>query len=178
MSNSFKLFCAKKVEEWSNKVNALLPGKEAYDDVYDELSTYGSWQSTDLGIDKLEPANEAYNDAVAICDKWEIISQSIDEYPVVLNFAGLGLEMFPVEICELESLTSLDLSGNQIPSLPNEIGKLTNLIELNLSNNEISNLPAEFGQLVKLERLDLSYNPLPNLPPEIERLTNLKTLKL
>ena len=84
----------------------------------------------------------------------------------------------PPEICNLNNLKSLFLSGNQLTTLPKEIGKLTNLEYLNLEFNELRTLPPEIGNLTKLETLDLAVNDLTTLPPEIGKLKNLKRLYL
>ncbi|MBS1584497.1 MAG: leucine-rich repeat domain-containing protein [Bacteroidetes bacterium] len=68
---------------------------------------------------------------------------------------------------ELENLTELDLSYNELTYLPASLGKLTKLKKLNLSGNNISALPIEFENLTSLESLDLNGNPIGNVPIEI-----------
>ena len=81
----------------------------------------------------------------------------------------------PREICELESLQSLNLSGNQFNGkIPDNIGALRRLESLDLSYNELvgeiplslsgnqlnGKIPDNIGALRRLESLDLSYNEL------------------
>jgi len=81
-------------------------------------------------------------------------------------------------IGNLKSLTSLDLSSNQLTSLPSEIWSLKNLTSLNLGKNQLTNISAEIGNLKNLKLLDLSQNQLTSLPPETGRLERLTDLDL
>ncbi|MBK6429774.1 leucine-rich repeat domain-containing protein [Candidatus Amarolinea dominans] len=61
----------------------------------------------------------------------------------------------PAEIGQLTSLTSLEISSNQLTALPAELFQLTSLTSLNLSSNQLTALPAEIGQLTSLTSLNL-----------------------
>jgi leucine-rich repeat protein SHOC2 len=84
------------------------------------------------------------------------------------------LTTLPAAIGNLTSLTTLNLSNNQISSLPTEIGNLTNLTTLNLSNNELSSLPTSIGNLTSLTHFYVQTNQLSSLPSAIGSLTNLR----
>jgi glyoxylase-like metal-dependent hydrolase (beta-lactamase superfamily II) len=84
----------------------------------------------------------------------------------------------PAEIGKLASLTSLNLSNNQLRELSAEIGKLTSLTSLDLSNNQLRNLPSSIGNLTRLSGLYLGRNQLRELPAEIGKLTSLTSLHL
>ena len=76
------------------------------------------------------------------------------------------------------SLTTLDLSYNQLTSLPDSIGMLTSLTILYLSNNQLTSLSESIRKLTSLTTLDLSYNQLTSLADSIEMLTSLTDLDL
>lgn len=75
-------------------------------------------------------------------------------------------------------LTSLQLRGNQLTQLPDEIGALKALVTLDLSENELLALPPRIGNLVNLQSLSLQHNHIRSLPPNIGTLTSLTSLKL
>lgn len=63
--------------------------------------------------------------------------------------------------------------------IPQVVGTITSLTSLDLSHNQIVTInPAIFGSLQSLEGLSLSCNALTNVPNEISLLTNLKVLNL
>nr|BBC28442.1 putative Leucine-rich repeat (LRR) protein, homolog of Volvox carteri MTF0684/MTM0041 [Yamagishiella unicocca] len=100
------------------------------------------------------------------------------------------------------SLTSLDVSFNQLHELPACLGALTLLtclraqynqiervhpqafsglggclVELHLGDNALGSLPAEVGCLSRLARLDLRYTRLTELPAELSRLGDVGCLQ-
>ena len=101
-------------------------------------------------------------------------SQSV----TTLELSDNQLTVIPVEIGQLVNLKTLDLSDNQLTVIPAEIGKLVNLQYLYLSNNQLTFLPVEIGQLVALQVLGLSSNQFTFLPVEIGQLVTLETLDL
>ena len=75
-----------------------------------------------------------------------------------LSLAGTSLYRLPEDIGELETLTTLSLSGcGSLSSLEDNIGQLSNLTSLTLSGCKLlTNLPEGFGNLSGLTSLDLS----------------------
>lgn len=97
----------------------------------------------------------------------------------LLDLSNKNLSKVPVEIFNMDIITELNLSGNNLTgALPAEIRKLKKLKILNIRNNKMTGLPAELGQLQNLEILDVSNNELTGLPYELGNLKKLKTFNL
>ncbi|XP_078096507.1 protein flightless-1 homolog [Mustelus asterias] len=85
----------------------------------------------------------------------------------------------PDDIFQLDDLSVLDLSYNQLTEIPRELENAKNMLVLNLSHNSIDNIPNQlFINLTDLLYLDLSDNSLESLPPQMRRLVHLQTLIL
>jgi len=101
-----------------------------------------------------------------------------------LSLAGTGDDDFglkgalPAEIDNLSSLTSLNLSYNQLETVPESISALPSLEILNLSHTDILTLPTTIDALVNLTALDVGQTNLTTLPTQIDGLANLAHLVL
>ncbi|CAL8141139.1 unnamed protein product [Orchesella dallaii] len=85
----------------------------------------------------------------------------------------------PPQIFELDDLTTLDLSWNNLRELPQGLDKARSLLVLNLSNNCIEVIPGNvLMNLTDLLYLDVSNNKLETLPPQTRRLVHMQTLIL
>ncbi|XP_042294344.1 protein flightless-1 homolog [Sceloporus undulatus] len=85
----------------------------------------------------------------------------------------------PDDIFQLDDLSVLDLSYNQLTEVPRELENAKNMLVLNLTHNSIDNIPNQlFINLTDLLYLDLSDNKLESLPPQMRRLVHLQTLIL
>uniref|UniRef100_A0A8B9NDU9 Calponin-homology (CH) domain-containing protein n=1 Tax=Accipiter nisus TaxID=211598 RepID=A0A8B9NDU9_9AVES len=80
-------------------------------------------------------------------------------------------------IANLQALTHLDLSRNQLTSLPACLCLLP-LRVLNASNNRLAQLPENIGALSALRQLDVSCNELRALPASVGQLKSLRDLNL
>ncbi|KAG2455495.1 FLII protein, partial [Polypterus senegalus] len=85
----------------------------------------------------------------------------------------------PDDIFQLDDLSVLDLSYNQLTEIPRDLENSKTMLVLNLSHNAIDNIPNQlFINLTDLLYLDLSDNKLESLPPQMRRLVHLQTLIL
>jgi Leucine-rich repeat (LRR) protein len=85
----------------------------------------------------------------------------------------------PSDLHNLEDLTVLDLSYNDLSDVPTNLEEAKTVLVLNLGSNRISSIPSHlFINLTDLVYLDLSSNKLEMLPPQLRRLVHLKTLIL
>jgi len=76
------------------------------------------------------------------------------------------------------SITSVDLSENQLNTFPEEILSLPHLRVLNISKNRLNSLPDSLSNLPVLEYLDASENRLKHLPNSICEIEYLQYLNL
>ncbi|GAB1609835.1 leucine-rich repeat protein 1-like [Argonauta hians] len=86
----------------------------------------------------------------------------------VLDLSGNQLQKLPAHVDNLTTLQALNVSGNQLMQLPMNIGNLTTLQNLNISNNQLPLLPANFIKL-HLNDLDLAHNRFSTTPHRILR---------
>ncbi|KAJ6655485.1 hypothetical protein lerEdw1_005063 [Lerista edwardsae] len=86
-----------------------------------------------------------------------------------LNISRNQLSTLPVHLCSLP-LKVLIASNNKLVSLPEEIGQLRHLMELDVSCNEIQTIPSQIGSLDSLRDLNLRRNHLVHLPEELAEL--------
>lgn len=95
-----------------------------------------------------------------------------------LMVLGIEFENFPIEVCDIIGLNTLNLRALNITEIPAEISNLKQIKTLNLSKNNISSIPKEIGDLENLKVLNLSKNPIEDFPEEIKNCKNLKKLIL
>ncbi|CAJ0915080.1 unnamed protein product [Ranitomeya imitator] len=98
---------------------------------------------------------------------------------IVARANSLKNSGIPDDIFQLDDLSVLDLSYNQLTECPRELENAKNMLVLNLSHNSIDNIPNQlFINLTDILYLDLSDNKLDSLPPQMRRLVHLQTLIL
>lgn len=84
----------------------------------------------------------------------------------------------PEGLCNLASVTRLEVSACRLERLPGMIHRLRNLKVLSASRNLLNRLPVSIPQLTSLQTLDVSNNRFHTVPPYLTQLTNLKVLSL
>ena len=92
--------------------------------------------------------------------------------------SSIVLNLLPKEICLLERLESLTVTGLGIKDIPVEVKDLKHLKVLDLSNNELEQVPSGLFSLTSLEKLVLSGNSIKELTDHICELTKLQYLYL
>ena len=108
--------------------------------------------------------------------KYNLVNGIVVKDRMVVGLRFVGLMIFPIEICHLETLKTLYLNLNKIPSLPEAIGNLQSLEVLNLSDNRLSSLPLTLGNLQSLNQLSLANNQFSIIPEPIRHLESLQVL--
>ncbi|CAL8352357.1 unnamed protein product [Lota lota] len=86
-----------------------------------------------------------------------------------LNISRNQLCVLPAVVCSLP-LKVLIACNNKLVSLPEELGQLRHLTELDVSCNEIQVLPSQVGRLETLRDLNIRRNHLLHLPAELSVL--------
>ncbi|POM68518.1 hypothetical protein PHPALM_15316 [Phytophthora palmivora] len=120
----------------------------------------------------LQKLDLSYNEIAEIPSQVETL-----KYLLSFKIRHNHLRQLPMALWNLETLTSLDLSNNELEGcLSEQLGKLDKLRELGLEGNKLTQLPESIGALVHLEVLRVDNNQLKGLPSTIGRLKNLKTL--
>lgn len=96
----------------------------------------------------------------------------------VLRLNANRIRELPKAVFNLQLLTHLNLSDNDIPYLPPGISRLVNLEYLDLSKNSLGEIPPIIYNCKELTYLDFSTNPLGRLPDSMTALVNVRTLLL
>jgi hypothetical protein len=85
---------------------------------------------------------------------------------------------FPLHVCFLPRLISLDLSENGIILLAEQVAGLTCIQRLRIRSNQLQELPTELCQCTTLRSLDFAHNALKGVPEELPQLSELRELDL
>eukprot|EP00917_Polyrhabdina_sp_WS-2016_P020475 GHVP01043868.1.p1 GENE.GHVP01043868.1~~GHVP01043868.1.p1 ORF type:complete len:460 (-),score=65.81 GHVP01043868.1:350-1729(-) len=91
-----------------------------------------------------------------------------------LNMSSRGLRQLPVSVfIEKDSVTTLDLTKNELEFLPEEITQLVHLERLALGGNKIKTLPRGITRLKKLKWLDFTENSSLIIPDFLSEMNSL-----
>ncbi len=89
---------------------------------------------------------------------------------VSLTIKNCSLKELPENIFQLEKLTEINFSGNDLSGLPSSIQALKNLRRLNLDQNRFKHLPGVISYISKLKHLSIDQNLFSQLEKDrIER---------
>jgi len=95
-----------------------------------------------------------------------------------LEIDELKLDLVPIEVCEIHSLTSLSMQRNEIRALPRTITDLPKLESLNVAFNRIEEIPVFLTALERLQSFDISHNMITAVPRGIGKCSMLGSLNL
>uniref|UniRef100_A0A671Y3Z9 protein-serine/threonine phosphatase n=1 Tax=Sparus aurata TaxID=8175 RepID=A0A671Y3Z9_SPAAU len=93
-----------------------------------------------------------------------------------LNLSNNHLGHFPLAICDIPTLTEVNLSCNYLVSVPGSVGAMTNLQTFLLDGNSLDELPNELGSLQRLSYVGLSFNQFDHVPQVLEQLGSMEKL--
>ncbi|XP_040026673.2 PH domain leucine-rich repeat protein phosphatase 1 [Gasterosteus aculeatus] len=93
-----------------------------------------------------------------------------------LNLSNNHLGQFPHAICDIPTLTEVNLSCNYLTCVPGSVGAMANLQTFLLDGNGLAELPVELGSLQRLTYLGLSFNQFHHVPQVLEQLAAMEKL--
>ncbi|KAE8290865.1 PH domain leucine-rich repeat-containing protein phosphatase 1 [Larimichthys crocea] len=93
-----------------------------------------------------------------------------------LNLSNNHLGQFPLAICDIPTLTEVNLSCNYLVSVPSSVGAMANLQTFLLDGNSLDELPNELGSLQRLSYVGLSFNQFNHVPQVLEQLASMEKL--
>ncbi|XP_034411272.1 PH domain leucine-rich repeat-containing protein phosphatase 1 [Cyclopterus lumpus] len=93
-----------------------------------------------------------------------------------LNLSNNHIGQFPLAICDIPTLTEVNLSCNYLTCVPSSVGAMTNLQTFLLDGNSLEELPVELGSLQRLSYLGLSFNQFSHVPQVLEQLASMEKL--
>eukprot|EP00164_Ancoracysta_twista_P013220 GFYU01021033.1.p1 GENE.GFYU01021033.1~~GFYU01021033.1.p1 ORF type:complete len:383 (-),score=89.02 GFYU01021033.1:85-1233(-) len=97
---------------------------------------------------------------------------------VTIDLSGNKMKLLPPRLCELVNLQSLNVADNCLSKIPDTLGLLRQLKELNVSGNTLKWLPMSIGSLTELHTLHARSNHIASLPHTVGNLKKLTTLHL
>lgn len=129
----------------------------------------------------------SFEDAFAAknASKVYVSDQELSELPqnindleelTILRFSNNNIRSFPLSFSKLNTLEELYFGYNAIEALPYDMSNFYRLRVMEGYVNNITFLPPSFTQMYRLENINLSFNNIYLLPDEIDRLTALQVL--
>ncbi|XP_041103927.1 PH domain leucine-rich repeat protein phosphatase 1-like [Polyodon spathula] len=93
-----------------------------------------------------------------------------------LNLSNNHLEDFPLALCDIPTLTEVNLSCNCLSTVHAAVGNMHNLQTFLLDGNCLQSLPMELEKLQHLSYLGLSFNDFTEIPAVLQTLTVIEKL--
>ncbi|MBC8256826.1 MAG: choice-of-anchor B family protein [Candidatus Marinimicrobia bacterium] len=103
------------------------------------------------------------------------ISSFVAGRVISINLSNRDLTtlIIPDNFSSLNSLSYLQLQGNQLTTIPEIITSVSNLTVLNVSDNQLSDLPGNLEELNRLTILNLSINQFTMIPDGLINISSL-----
>ncbi|XP_006892820.1 PREDICTED: PH domain leucine-rich repeat-containing protein phosphatase 1 [Elephantulus edwardii] len=93
-----------------------------------------------------------------------------------LNLSNNRLGDFPLAVCNIPTLTELNVSCNALKAVPAAAGVMHHLQTFLLDGNFLQSLPVELESMQQLTYLGLSFNEFTDIPEVVEKLTAVEKL--
>ncbi|KAK1172449.1 PH domain leucine-rich repeat-containing protein phosphatase 1-like [Acipenser oxyrinchus oxyrinchus] len=93
-----------------------------------------------------------------------------------LNLSNNHLGDFPLAICDIPTLTEVNLSCNCLSTVHAAVGNMHNLQTFLLDGNYLQSLPMELEKLQHLSYLGLSFNEFTEIPAVLQTLAAMEKL--
>ncbi|XP_033856115.3 PH domain leucine-rich repeat-containing protein phosphatase 1-like [Acipenser ruthenus] len=93
-----------------------------------------------------------------------------------LNLSNNHLGDFPLAICDIPTLTEVNLSCNCLSTVHAAVGNMHNLQTFLLDGNYLQSLPMELEKLQNLSYLGLSFNEFTEIPVVLQMLAAMEKL--
>lgn len=125
----------------------------------------------------------SYLDSISNLKSLKVLLLACNSLKSLINFDKMVLEDFRIggnkikeiseSLCEIQSLTRLEVAYNRIEELPKNFGNLKNLSVLNIAGNKIKVIPEEFKNFQSLQMIHLGDNDITSLPFGIDTFPKL-----
>ena len=135
------------------------------------------WERYNTPLSLLLAMPQSYSHIEILVDINKIL---YDGHPTSIDLSSTGIDTLPVEVFQLQNLSSLNVHNNSLTQLPfsNIPTKFWPrlLKELNLSHNSLEHIPPGLFELACLKTLNLSHNPIQSLPDQWWAANSIVTL--
>ena len=108
----------------------------------------------------------------------KLLEEEAEKGATSINLSDKKLQVVPVQVFLLKSLTRIGLANNYLTFLQKEFSSLSQLKYVNLKSNLLTEIPSALCQLPHLDMLDVSRNQIVKLPDRPGFLLNLRILNL
>lgn len=135
------------------------------------------WERYDTPLSLLLAMPKSYSLIELLVD---VSKPLYDGHPTSIDLSSTGISSLPVEVFQLQNLSSINVHNNLLTELPfSEIPTKfwpRLLQELNISHNSLKQVPSGLFELTCLKTLNLSHNPLKALPDQWWNANSIVTL--
>ncbi|GAA3517280.1 hypothetical protein GCM10022393_34230 [Aquimarina addita] len=145
---------------------------ENLDSLKVEKNLLGSIPNVQLAVKSLKKLDISSNPI------FELNQRDMENIRIVefLDIGNIGITSFPEKADLGNTISTLDVSKNELNALPEAISKLENLKELLCNDNKIAQFPAQMDQLKSLKHLNFYRNKFTKIPEALYALSDLEIL--